>query len=292
MVRAGSVLKPWHLAAAASIGVTTIKVRRSPLVGVVSTGSEVVDAGAPIRPGQVANSTKPFLLALARQRNCQPVDLGTVPDDTAEIKNAVEFGLKRCDIILTTGGSSVGEKDLVFEAMSRVRPNTAVAHGLRIRPGRPTGILVVRGIPVFVLSGFPVAAMAGFQALVEPTMVYLMGSMEDPVPMMSGRLTRKVPNESGNRAYVRVRVSRCAEGIEVDPLMLTGSGLLSSLTKANGMLVIDEAVEGYDEGEQVEVLLTGSVFQSQSSLGSGKGPTHRSRPSDSKIRPGSLKEGS
>lgn len=284
VVSAGTILKPWHIAAAASIGVTTLKVRRNLLVGVVSTGSEVVEPGKALAPGQVANSTKPLLLALAKQRGCQLVDLGTVPDDAKEIAKAITLGLQKCDLILTTGGSSVGERDLVQDAITSIRQSAMVAHGLRIRPGRPTGISVINGKPIFVLSGFPVAAMAGFQALVEPTIAYLMGSADDLVPLIKGTLTRRVSNESGNREYVRVRVTRTAKGIEVNPLMLTGSGLLSSLTKANGMLVIDEAVEGYDQGEEVEVLLTGKVFQRKSTSEESEGFMKRSQRGGSTTR--------
>jgi len=229
----------------------------------LSTGSEIVEPGSVLRAGQVANSTKPLLMTFAKQRGCREVDLGTVPDNLDEIKRSIRLALQECDIVLTTGGSSVGERDLVSEAISQIGGSTSVAHGIRIRPGRPTGVSVINGKPVFVLSGFPVAAMAGFQALVEPTITYMTGAVEEPVPTVRGRLTRRVSNDSANRCYVRVRVSKGAAGLDVDPLVLTGSGLISTLTKANGLLVIDGTVEGYDEGEDVEVLLTGAILDSQ-----------------------------
>ncbi len=233
-----------------------------------------MEAGQTLKSGQVANSTKPMLLALTKQEGCQPVDLGTVPDDLGTIRECLAKGLRDCDVLLTTGGSSVGEKDLVPEAISSMGDHRFVAHGVRLRPGRPTGVALVGGKPVFVLSGFPVAAMTGFQAVVRPTLQWLTGSGEEPTPIVRGTLMRRVSNESGNKSYVRTRVSQGASGLQIEPLMLTGSGLISTLTKSNAMLVIDESIEGYDEGDQVEVMLTSTVSRtpppSNSQYGSGR----------------------
>jgi molybdopterin molybdotransferase len=272
MVNAGTVLKPWHIAAIASIGSGTVRVRRKLRLGVLSTGSEVVDAGKPLKPGQIANSTKPMLLALAKQEGCEPVDLGTVPDELVTIRESLVKGLRVCDVLLTTGGSSVGAKDLVPEALLSLHDQRFVAHGIRLRPGRPTGVAVVGGKPVFLLSGFPVAALTGFQALVKATLQKLVGSTEEPAPVANGTLTRRVSNESGTKSYVRTRVSQVNGGLQIEPLMLTGSGLISTLTKSNAMLVVDESIEGYDEGDEVEVALTAAV-------------SHGAQHSDSRQRP-------
>lgn len=255
-----TVLKPWHIAAIASIGKESVKVLRPLRIGVLSTGSEIVEPGQPMKPGQVSNSTKPMLLSFAKQEGCAPVDLGTVPDDLDTIIRLIAKGLESCDAILTTGGSSVGEKDLVQQAISKLDGYKFVAHGLRLRPGRPTGVSLVGKKPIFVLSGFPVAAMAAFQAVVKPTLRHFTGADEETAPRLRGILKRRVSNETGNRSYVRVRVTEGSKGFEVEPLMLTGSGLLSTLTKANALLIVNEEVEGYDEGEEVEVLLTGNAI--------------------------------
>lgn len=275
VVAKGTVLRPWHLAAIASLGRDHVKVQRQLCVGVLSTGSEIVEPGQPMIPGKVANSTKPLLLSCVELEGCKPIDLGTVPDDVKAIEESVAKGLENCDVILTTGGSSVGERDLVQQAVSKLDGYKFVAHGVRLRPGRPTGVSVVQEKPVFILSGFPVAAMAAFQAIVKPTIRRLNGTEEEPVPRVRGILTRRVSNETGAKSYVRVRVSQTSRGIEVEPLMLTGSGLISTLTKANGMLVIDEGIEGHDEGEEVDVLLTGSVRPNETAPSESTG----SRPS-------------
>jgi molybdopterin molybdotransferase len=265
VVRANTPLKPWHIAAIASINKGSVQVQRRLRIGVLSTGSEVVEPGQSLKLGKVANSTKPMLASFVKREQCEFVDLGTVPDDLAIIRDSITQATKKCDVVLTTGGSSVGEKDLVQRAISQIEGNVFVAHGLRLRPGRPTGVSLVEGKPVFLLSGLPVAAMAAFEAVVRPTIRYLSGTDEEPEPHEKGVLKSRVSNETGNRSYVRVRVTQVGKANEVEPLMLTGSGLLSTLTKANGILVIDESSEGYDEGDEVDVLMTGNVFRNTDS---------------------------
>lgn len=266
IVSAGTIFRPWHIAAVASIGKGSVKVREIVRIGVLSTGSEIVEQGQPLLPGKVANSTKPMLLSFIREDHCQSVDLGTVPDDLEIIKRSVVEGLEVCDLVLTTGGSSVGERDLVQQAVSQIEGYRFIAHGVRLRPGRPTGAYMAKDKPIIVLSGFPVAAMAAYEAIVKPTIRHLAGGEDELRSRIRGVLKRRVSNETGNRSYVRVRVTNGANGLEVEPLMLTGSGLLSTLTKANGLLIIDEEIEGFDEGEEVEILLTGNVLPS-STLG-------------------------
>ncbi len=263
IVAASTVLKPWHIAAIASIGRDRVLVRRKPRIGVLSTGSEVVEPGQPLKPGQVSNSTKPMLISLIEEERCEPVDLGTVADDVDVIRQSIVNGLQNCDMILTTGGSSVGEKDFAQQAISQLDGYRFIAHGVRLRPGRPTGVSMIGDKPIFILSGFPVAAMVAFQAIVKPAILRLTGAKEEPAPRIRGTLRRRVSNETGNRSYVRVRVIQKEKAYDVEPLMLTGSGLLSTLTKANAILVIDEEIEGYDEGEEVEVLLTGNPEKSE-----------------------------
>lgn len=261
IVKSGTILRPWHVGAVASIGRSTVRVFKAPWIGVLSTGSEVVEPGVPVRPGQVANSTKPMLLSFVKEGGGHPVDLGTVPDDLGIIRESISKGLDDCDIILTTGGSSVGERDLVMEAISGLQGYKFVAHGVRLRPGRPTGVSVVQDNKIiFVLSGFPVAAMAAYEALVKPTMRHLVHAESVPEPRVRGTLRRRVSNETGNKSFVRVKVTRGPRGLlDVEPLMLTGSGLLSTLTRGNALLIVDEDIEGYDEGEEVEVFLTGPI---------------------------------
>jgi len=137
----------------------------------------------------------------------------------------------------------------------RLEPEYMV-HGIAIRPGRPTSIAVVRGKPIIMLSGFPVAAITGFEALARPILLNMVGAEDEPRPVVRGILTRRVSTPINTRSFVRVRIYRGGDGkIYIEPLALTGSGILSTLVRGNGILVVPENREGYDEGEEVEAIL-------------------------------------
>lgn len=259
VVARGARLRPWHIGALASLNIARVRVVRRPRVAVLSTGDELVEVGSEPGPGKVVNSSKPMLSALLKEAGAEAVDLGVVGDDADLICERIVEGVRGADAAIVTGGTSVGVRDLVPEALERV--GEVVVHGLMLRPGKPTGFGIVGGKPVFMLSGFPVAALVGFEVLVKPALELMMGCRFEPRPRVRGRLMRRVATPPGTRSYVRVRVVRDREGVCVEPLMLTGSGILSTLTKANGILIIPEELEGFDEGEEVEVELLQPPFE-------------------------------
>ncbi len=253
VVGKGTKIRPWHVAALASLNISRVRVLRRARVGVLSTGSELVEVGEEVKPGKLINSSKPMLLALLEEEGAEGVDLGIVADDLELIKARILEGIRGADALIVTGGTSVGELDLVPEAVSAL--GEVIVHGLMMRPGKPTGFGVIDGKPVFMLSGFPVAALVGFQLLVRPALSLMLGYEEEPRPRIRGRLTRRVATPPSTRSYVRVKVKRAGGEVLVEPLMLTGSGLLSTLTEANGLLIVPEDLEGFEEGELVEVEL-------------------------------------
>ncbi|MCX8200865.1 MAG: molybdopterin molybdotransferase MoeA [Candidatus Caldarchaeum sp.] len=255
VVEKGVRIRSWHIGALASLNITRVPVYRKLRVGVLSTGGELVEPGEKVEEGQVVNSSKPMLKALVIENGCDAVDLGTVEDELDVVASRIAEGLKKCDMLIVTGGTSIGERDVVPEAVNRVGEPGVVFHGVRIRPAKPTGAGVVDGKPVFMLSGYPVSAMIGFTLFVKPLIEKAYNQRPAIPHKIRARLTRRVPNQSLTRSFVRVKIEKTATGFVVEPLMLTGSGLLSTLTKANGILVVPENVEGYDEGEEVEVEL-------------------------------------
>jgi len=263
VVRRGALIRPWHIAAMAAAGLSRVRVLERLRVSVVSTGGELSDApgGGPVR-----NSTKPLLLSLLAEDHCEPLDGGTVGDSVEEIREALARALAQSHAAITTGGTSVGPTDLVAEAVRSVEDSSILFHGLAIRPGRPTGAALVGGKPVFMLSGFPVAAYTGYLAVVRPVLYSMRRSSPDPEPVVEARLWRRVAKPVGVRAYVRVMLRVGERGFEAEPLMLTGSGLLSTLTEGNGLLVIPESLEGYEEGEVVRVILLGPLGTPRSSI--------------------------
>jgi molybdopterin molybdotransferase len=166
--------------------------------------------------------------------------------------------VRRFDIVLTTGGVSVGEPDHVVRAVARLGPEVLI-HGIAARPGRPNSAATVQGKPVVMLSGFPVASIVGFEVFAKPAILKMVGAKEEPLPVVRATLTRRVTTPINVRSFVRVKVYRRGDRLYAEPLAVTGSGILSTLTKGNGLLIIPENREGYDEGDEVEVVLLGPV---------------------------------
>ena len=261
ILKRGELIKPWHIGAVASFGITKLKVLRKPRIALLSTGNELIEADSPREPGLIYNSTKPMLAAMLSSVGAQPIDLGIVRDDVDEIKRKIAEGIRETDGVIVTGGTSVGARDLVPEAVSKI--GRIEVHGLSIRPGKPTGFAIVDGKPVFMLSGFPVAALIGFQVLVKPAIEQLLECRFDPLPKIRGKLTRRVASPPRIRSFVRVKVFMGRGGeVLIEPLRVTGSGILSTLTRGNGVLVIPEDLEGYEEGEEVEVELFSHLTES------------------------------
>jgi molybdopterin molybdotransferase len=259
VVKAGARLQPQHLGLLAGLGITHIKVVKKPKVAILSTGNELVEAGQRVKPSQVINTNGPILSAMCKQLGAEPVYLGIVRDDINEISDKIAKGLDTADVVVTTGGTSVGHADLVPIAVNKLGKPGVIVHGVAMRPAMPTALAIVRGKPVFILSGYPVAAMVGFEVFVRPTILRFLGVEEEPRPMLKARLTRRVASALGRRVYLRVQVFLKDDEFLAEPIRTKGSGVLSTMTKANGYVIIPEDREGLEEGETVVVHLFDNI---------------------------------
>ncbi|MEM3754169.1 MAG: molybdopterin molybdotransferase MoeA [Candidatus Bathyarchaeia archaeon] len=261
LLKIGTRLKPYDLGIIASIGIPKIRVFKKPKVGILSTGSELVELGASLEPGKIINSNRIMISAMVEELGGTPVDLGIAKDSLEEIKSKIIKGLKESDLIIITGGASVGEKDLVAEAINAIGKPGMIVHGIAIRPGMPTGLAIVEEKPIASLSGYPVAAAIGFIALVKPIMMKMLCAYYEPLPKIKAVLSRRVTSPIGIKSFVRVIVEKVGNKYFAHPLRVTGSGVLSSLVKSNGILIIPENKEGVDEGEEVEIILTRHIHE-------------------------------
>jgi len=189
--------------------------------------------------------------------------LGIARDDEKDIRTKIVEGLKKADIVITTGGTSVGIADLVPIVVTKLGKPGIVVHGVSMRPGMPTALGVLKGKPIFVLSGYPVAATIGFEVFARPTILKLLGVENESRPVVRARLTRRVVGALGRRVYLRIKVIERKGEFHAMPILAKGSGLLSSLTKANGYVVIPEDREGMEEGESVAVHLFSSIAREE-----------------------------
>ena len=239
----------------AGLGLTHINVAKKPKVALLSTGNELVELGQKPEANQIINVNQLILSAMCKQLGAEPVKLRIARDDPNEIIGKIAEGLKRADIVVTTGGTSVGYADLVPIAVNKLGKPGVIVHGIAMRPAMPTALAIVQGKPVFILSGYSVAAMFGFEVFARPTILKLSGIEDKSRPMLKAKLTRRVASALGRKVYLRVYAFQREGEFFAEPIRTRGSGVLSTMTKANGYVTIPEDREGLEEEETVIVHL-------------------------------------
>lgn len=257
-VEAGTRLKSQHLGLLAALGLTRVKVREKPVVAVLSTGNELVKLGEKPKLGQIIGVNHLILSSMCRELGAEPLDLGIVKDDIKQISGKVQEGIDAADLVVTTGGTSVGNADLVPAAVNSIGKPGVIVHGVAMRPGMPTALAVLKGKPILVLSGNPVAAMFGFEVFARPLIFKLLGMKYESRVRVKAKLTMKVASALGQRVFLRVHVFE-ENGEFFVAIRIKGSGVLSTMTRANGYVAIPENVEGVEEGEVVTVYLFDGV---------------------------------
>jgi len=260
IIRKGEIIRPWHIGALATLNITKIKVYRKLKAAVLGVGDELIPLGHSLEHGKIVSSTMYLVKAYLEELGVNVPYAEIVPDNMQIIRDSVLHYLSKVDIVFTTGGTSVGPRDFTVEAVKMLNPEVFI-HGIAIKPGKPMAAAVVKGKPVFMLSGYPVAAFTELMAIFEPIYYRIYGSHPPPKPKVKGKLVRRVYVEPGIRGFVRVRVFKRNDEVLVEPLIITGSGILSTLIVGNGILIVPEEVEGFDEGDIVEVILTNPIVE-------------------------------
>ncbi len=253
---AGHRLRPSDLGLLRSAGYGRVAVAEQPTVGVVPTGEELV-AGDP-GPGEVIETNGLTVSRLAQRWGARATYRDVVTDDPESLRVAIQRDLTK-DVIVTTGGSSVGERDLIPEVIDDV--GEVLVHGVGLKPGHPVCLGIVQDTPVLALPGYPVACIVNAVQFLRPTLRWLEGTTPDPHPTIRAVLERKIPSEPGTRTFARVRLEeRDADDLGPDepryeaiPTRASGSGVLSSVALADGWVVVDDDREGIPAGETVSV---------------------------------------
>jgi len=258
-VKAGTRLKPQHLGLMAALGITEAKVVDKPKIAILATGNELVEIGGKPRENQIFEVNRLILSALCQELGAEPFDLGIATDDVNEISEKLKVGLEKADAIIITGGTSVGASDLVPAAVNSVGKPGVIVHGIAMRPAMPTALAIADKKPIIILSGNPVAAMIGFEVFAKPLICKMLGLEQEFRLVVKAKITRRVSTALGRRNFVRVHVSQCGEEFFAQPVSTLGSGVISTMTKANGYVVVPENREGLEEGEFVTVHLFDSI---------------------------------
>jgi molybdenum cofactor synthesis domain-containing protein len=253
VLRRGQLLRPQDVGMLASVGKIRVQVSRRPEVAILATGSELRRPGKRLERAEITDINSYSLAAAVESCGGLSHRLGIVPDRPELLRRALLRAIGH-DIVIASGGSSVGEHDIMPDVIDEL--GELLFHGVAIRPGGPTAFGIVKGKPVFALAGFPVASLVAFDMLVRPALRKMQGLPADRgYPRVQARLARKVSSTLGRADIVRVKVLAKGGELVADPIRVTGSSVLSSMTKADGFVMVPEDVEGLDEGSVVEVEL-------------------------------------
>ena len=244
----GRVLTPREIGVAAAIGADRVSVVQVPKIGIISTGNELVPVAETPGPGEVRDANSYLTGAFVTERGCHPVYFGIVRDEQAVLRRAVSSALDRCDAVLVSGGSSKDERDNTAAVVAEL--GEVLVHGIAIAPGKPTIIGMAREKPVIGLPGHPASAFVVLVAVVD----HLLAAMRQTTVSrrtIRARLTQNIPSARGREDYVRVSTR---EG-EATPVF-GKSGLLNTLVQSEGLVRVPASSEGFEVGEEVEVILS------------------------------------
>src|SRR5499427_4903247 len=248
----GHRLRAVDVAAAAAAGATKLLVRRRPVVAVLPTGDEVRPVGTQTGPGEILDTNSLMLAAQAREAGCEAHALPIEPDDPAGLAKAVSAAVTACDLLIIIAGSSAGRDDYTAQIVGQL--GTLAVHGVAVRPGHPVVLGVVGGTPVLGAPGYPVSAALTFDIFAEPLLAELAGATPRSRPRARARLARKLASPLGMDDWVRVRLGMVGGETVATPLP-RGAGVLTSLVRADGLLVVPAGQEGHHPGDEVDVAL-------------------------------------
>jgi molybdopterin molybdotransferase len=258
---AGRRLRPQEIGLLAALGLRRLAAYRKPRVAIISSGDEIVPLEEKPGPGRVRDSNAYLAAAQVAEWGGLPLMQGIIPDNFDALRQALAAALEASDLILISGGSSVGVRDLTLTAIQDLPDAEILVHGVALRPGKPTILAALgdmRPKPLLGLPGHPASAAVVMEVLGRPLLLHLAGA-SDPSPWgrtITAGLSRNLAGATGREDYVRVRLRREGATLWADPV-LGPSGLLSPLVKSDGLVMIPLGVEGLFKGEEVSVQLFG-----------------------------------
>jgi molybdopterin molybdotransferase len=249
---AGRRLKPADLGLAAALGCDRLTVCQRLRVALLSTGDEVREPGTALPPGAIYDANRVMLASLLKGLGCQVSDLGIRPDREAALADTLAAAAKEHDLIVTSGGVSTGEEDHVRAAIERL--GRLDFWRLAIKPGRPVALGQVDGVPLIGLPGNPVAAALTFAILARPLILRLAGAAAEPATLFRVRADFAYKKRKGRREYVRASLTRDGEMVTAHKYPKDGAGILSSIVRSDGFVILGEDADGLQPGAMVDFL--------------------------------------
>ena len=255
ILTAGQNLRPQETGLLAAFGHRDVTVYRRPIVGIISTGDEIVPINQLPQPGQIRDINSYSLSGQVQNAGGVPIFYGIVADDYPALLDMCQQAIQETDMVLLSGGSSVGMRDFTIEVLSNLPDTEILVHGISISPGKPTILARSSGKAVWGLPGQVVSAMVVFKAVVLPFCEHVAGLIPGQryLPTASARLDRSLASAQGRTDFVRVRLYRKDGSLQAEPI-LGKSGLINTMVKADGLIQIDINTEGLDKDTMVAVI--------------------------------------
>jgi len=248
----GHKLRPYDIGALLAAGHTKVPVVAKPTVGIIPTGSELIEPGEPAKPGRIIEFNSRVTAAFVEEWNGKPQRLPRVIDDLPIITKALSSAVKAYDIVVIIAGSSAGEHDFTVRALESL--GEVLVHGIDVMPGKPAILARINNKPVIGLPGYPVSAVVICQQILRPLIAHFLGRPAEEPQKVKAFLPRKVPSRLGLEEFVRVSLGKVNDRVIVNPLG-RGAGIITTMVKADGVLRIPSLDEGLNAGQEVEVEL-------------------------------------
>ncbi len=251
----GTFIRPQEEGLAAGLGFKEIDAFRIPKVGIISTGDEIIPVEEEPGPGKIRDINSYTLSGFIREAHAIPIRYGIIKDDFSALKNAVEKALDETDMVLLSGGSSVGTRDFTVDVLSALQDTRILVHGMSVSPGKPTILAKAGQKPVWGLPGQVVSAMVVLKIVVIPFLNTLKGlGNQSETIKIPARLSRNISSSQGRRDFVRVLLEKKGDELLAKPV-LGKSGLIRTMIHADGLLEIGENVEGLEKNTMVDIIL-------------------------------------
>lgn len=258
ILKKNTVLQPQDVGMLAALGMKEVSVRRKPVVAVLSTGNELIEPEDGLDRGKVIDVNRYCIVSALKMLGVEVLDCGIHRDNREEIKDALTSAVQNADMVVASGGTSVGEKDLLPEVVTDM--GEIIVHGVSTKPGMPVALCHIDGKPVILLPGFPVAAMVAFYNFVPSILEKMLNTCIWEKKYIKAKAGRRIPSTEGVRTFTRVTIEFGDGGEYIaQPIRTSGSGILSSMVKAHGFAIIPEDSEGVEKDEEVEVLLLRNI---------------------------------
>ncbi len=257
VLTAGSVTRPAEVSLLASFGFTEVKVFRRPKVAILSTGDELVEPGETPGPGQIINSNAYSLAAAVKEAGGEPLLLGIARDNRESLRDKLTAGLQ-ADVLITSAGVSMGDRDLVCEMLAEAGVEQ-LFWKVNIKPGRPTAFGIKDNKPVFSLPGNPVSTMITFEEFVRPALLKMQGHQKVIKPYVKARLKEKTKKKPGRVQFLRVSITENGDRLIATSSGDQNTGILRTMLHANGIAVLPAERSNIDAGEEVDIHLLDSL---------------------------------